>query len=202
MPRTLALLLSCACLLAACGGGSSTSSSTPAGPSPGVSDAVAQQVTDADVAIFSAANATRSLVGNPQGVAHAIQLLKPLTVSNVLHVNESDPSVGGLVSSLYADLDNTAPGLTTQTANGERLNQPLVNRLLRYGKIDPTQVFYPKAAGGVSQLERLLKGMRRDSRVTPQGFTAGSIVSRDVQTASAYWPDLSKRLQTLDSSLG
>ena len=55
-------------LLAACGGGSGTTATTSSGQ---VSDTRATTIGDADILIFSSANASRYIVGHPQNVREA-----------------------------------------------------------------------------------------------------------------------------------
>jgi tRNA pseudouridine38-40 synthase len=61
-----------------------------------------------------------------------------------------------------------------------------------------------EVAGGrrsVTSFERLLRGRPRTARVTPQLQTAGRLVAQDITLTRAYWPDLAKRLQALNTSL-
>jgi hypothetical protein len=185
--------------LAACGGGGGSKTTTRARPD--VDEATVSAITSADVAIFSSVNATRNIVGHPSDVARGQQLLKPLIVAKTLGVNQSNPTAGGLTQNLLDELDNTVPGLTRQGANGEELDTATVNRFLRYGSKRPAAVFHDKAAGGVAQLERLLRGKPRTLRVTPQAETAEHLVASDVSLTQRFWPDLARRLQALDRSL-
>ena len=190
-------------LLAACGGGSGATATTSSGPA--VTDARATTIGDADILIFSSANASRYIVGHPQNVREAEQLIKPLIVANTLQVKPSDQVAGGLVTSLVDQLDNTTPGLTTGTGDSERLDGPTVHRLEAFGLKHPAEVFRPRAEAGVARLERLMRGMRADTRVSLAGqvpvVTARQLIARDVQTAGRYWPDLAARLRALENSL-
>jgi hypothetical protein len=162
-------------------------------------------IDQASLAIFASANASRSIVGHPQTVRQAEQLLKPLVVASTLQVKPSDQVAGGLVSSLLAQLDNVVPGLTTGAGDSEKVDAAAVHRLLMFGLKHPTQVFRPRAAQGVSQLERLMHGLSADTRVSLAGQvpaqTARMVLVRDATDAAAFWPDLAKRLQALETSL-
>jgi hypothetical protein len=183
--------------LAACGGGTKSHGIG----NPDVSSAKADAIAHAEVGIFASANATRNIVGHRQAVARAEELLKPLTVAKTLQVDTSNSAAGGFVQNLLDELDGTVPGLTSQDANGEHLNAPTVHRFLLYGRTHPTAVFHPEAAAGVGQLERLLRSTPRNARVTVQLATAGQLVTKDAQDTRPFWPDLSKRLTALNSSL-
>ena len=191
-------LLVLALALASCGGGSGAKTSTAR---PDVDEGTLNAITSADVDIFASVNATRNIVGHPRDVAKAEQLVRPLIVAKTLGVNPSNPNAGGLTQNLLDELDNTVPGLTRQGANGEQLDTAAVNRFVRYGSKHPTAVFHDKAAAGVAQLERLLRGRTRTARVTPQLQTAGTLVARDIRITRTYWPDLATRLQALNAAL-
>jgi hypothetical protein len=185
-------------VLAACGGSGGTLSSTQTAD---VSFKKGEQIVAADDSVFSAANATSNIVGHPQNVAKAKKLLKPLTVASTLKVKPSNDVAGGLVTSLTADLDNTVPGLTTQSG---KLDNEAVHRFLLYGGSKPELVFEPKAAKGVGELERLLKGAKANTKVTDQTppAVAGPLVAQDIKSTRPYWPQLAKRLEALQRSLG
>jgi hypothetical protein len=198
-------------LLAGCGGSSpstsTASSSAPASSSPGpaVPESEVPAITRADIEIFSSANASAYIVGHPQAVQQAEQLLKPLILADTLQVKPSNQVAGGLLTSLLGQLDSLTPGLTTGTGDQERLNGPIVHRLLLYGLKRPSQVFYPQAAQGVAQLERLLHGLKANTRVNSAGVippeTARELLKREITDAGRYWPDLAQRLVRLASSL-
>jgi hypothetical protein len=190
MLRALATVALAGAVAAATGCGGDSAPGASSTPTADVGLAKMRQITSADVAVFSAANATSNLVSNPGSVKRARALLRPLIVANTLKVGASNAVAGGLVSQLTGQLDNAAPGLTKQTAKGEVLDRAAVHRLLRYGSSDPTKVFEPKAASGVRRLERLLGGL-----------TARSLVERDAAQVQPYWPDLARRLKRLDASL-
>jgi hypothetical protein len=183
--------------LAACGGATKKNAIR----NPDVSQAKVNAITHANVEIFASVNATGNLVRNPQAVAKGQQLLKPLIVADTLEVDQSNQVAGGLITNILDELDNTVPGLTSQDASGEHLNAPIVHRFLLYGRKHPAEVFRSEAADGVGQLERELRGTSRSAHVTPQLETAGRLVTMDVQITRQFWPDLSKRLDALNSSL-
>lgn len=191
--------MAAALALAGCGGGQSGASSSSV-PKLGVTLAKSEAITSAGVDIFAAGNATRNIVGDPSAVARGRQLLKPLIVANELKVGKGNPVAGGLVSSISSELDGTVPGLTKQSG---ALDRPLVHSFLVNGRTHPEKVFEPKAASGVSRLERLLHGLRAKTVVSDigNGQTAAQEVASDVKIARAYWPDLAKRVEALGSSL-
>lgn len=188
---------------AACGGGSVATHPTTS--TPAVSDSQANAIGDADLLVFSSANAEHYLVGHPQNVRQAEALLKPLTVVNTLQVKPSNEVAGGLVRSLLDQFDNVTPGMTTGTGDNEHLDGPIVHRLLLFGLKDPAEVFRPRAAAGVSRLEQLMRGLKANTRVSLAGQvpaeTARELLAREAQTASHYWPDLAARLRALENSL-
>jgi hypothetical protein len=188
---------------AACGGGGGTTHSTASGPA--LSDSQATAIGDADLLVFSSANASHYIVGHPQSVRQAEALLKPLTVATTLQVKPSDQVAGGLVTSLLDQLDNVTPGLTTGTGSAERLDAQAVHRLLVFGLKHPAEVFRPRAAAGVNRLEQLMRGMKAHTQVSLAGqvpsVTARQLLAREVQTAALYWPDLAARLRSLEGSL-
>lgn len=190
--------------LAACGG-STTPANSSAATTSGVSDAKAQAITEADVAVFAAANATGYVVGHPENVRESERLLKPLIVANTLQVNQSNPEAGGLVASLLSQIDNTTPGLTTGNGSDEHLDNAAVHRLLVYGLKQPSEVFKPDAKRGVAELSRLLTGVGAGERVSLAGqqppTTARAMVVREEASVARYWPDLARRLEALAASL-
>jgi hypothetical protein len=197
-PTPIAVALSgCVFSLAACGGGTKTH----AIGNPDVSSAKVDAITHAEVGIFASENETRNIVGHPQAVAKAEELLKPLTVAKTLQVDPSNSAAGGFVQNLLDELDGTVPGLTSHDASGEHLNAPTVHRFLLYGRTHPTAVFHQQAATGVGQLERLLRGTPRNAHVTAQLETAGQLVTKGAQDTRPFWQDLSKRLTALNTSL-
>ncbi len=163
----LVMVVALGCVPAACGGSSGSSSATTSGPA--VSDSDAQAIGKADLAVFSSANASSYIVRHPDNVRRAEQILKPLIVAKALQVKPTDQLAGGLVTDLIDQLDNITPGLTTGVGGEERLDGPVVHRLLVFGLKDPAEVFRPKAASGVTQLERLLHGLTANTRRQPHG---------------------------------
>jgi hypothetical protein len=206
LPSTFSLRLALVATILslwACGGTSRSSSSPASGPA--VSDRQANAIGDAEGAIIGAANAEGYVVGHARNVRQAQRLLKPLTVANSLQVGPSNETAGGLVANLMGELDNLVPGLTVGDGSQEHLDAPIVHRFLVFGLKDPAQVFKPKAAAGVRQLDRLLRGIAAQTRVTLTGVqppqTAGQAVDLSEQRVAPYWPDLLKRLQALNASL-
>ncbi len=190
--------------LSACGGSTGhTSSAAVAGS--GVSDTKAQAIEAADVKLFAAANATGYVVGHPQNVRLSERLLKPLIVANTLQVKSTNTVVGGLLTNLISQLDNTTPGLTAGTGADEHIDTAAVHRLFVYGLKHPTQVFKPDAAQGVAELSALLAGLGASERVSLAGqqppLTAGALVVREEASVARYWPDLARRLRSLAASL-
>jgi hypothetical protein len=200
----LLMVVAVGCLPAACGGSAGSNSATTSGPA--VSDTDAQAIGSADLAVFSSANASSYIVGHPENVRRAEQILNPLIVAKALQVKPTSQLTSGLVTGLIDQLDNTTPGLTTGVGGEERLDGPAVHRLLLFGLKDPAEVFRPKAAAGVTRLERLLHGLTANTRVSPAGVvpaeTASKLATRDAQVTSRYWPDLAGRLRDLAGSLG
>ncbi len=171
-----------------------------------MSDTQTSAIDSADLLIYANANSSSHIVGHPETVRQAEQLLKPLIVANTLQVKPGNEAAGGLVSGLLGQLDNLVPGLTKGTGDQEQLDGAVVHRLLVLGLKNPARVFGPEAARGVSQLEQLLRGLTANTRVSLAGQvpaqTARALLVRDVRTAGRYWPDLAKRLQHLEDSLG
>jgi hypothetical protein len=198
------VVVSLAVSLAACGGSTSKTSSVP-GETPGVSDAKAQAIEEADIEVFAAANATGYVVGHPQSVRESERLLKPLIVASTLQVNQSNTEAGGLVTGLLSQLDNTTPGMTTGNGSDEHLDSAAVHRLFVYGLKEPAEVFKPNAQSGVAKLSRLLAGVGANERVSlagqQPGITARAMVVRDEASVARYWPDLARRLRALAASL-
>jgi hypothetical protein len=66
-------------------------------------------------------------------------------------------------------------------------------------------VFRPRVAEGVDGLTRLLRDKPAETRVTSAGVeppqTARQLVTSDIKTTRRYWPDLAKRLESLNNSL-
>jgi len=198
--RLLALLA----LAAGCVGcGRATHTTTESGPA--LPESQVPALNRADIKIFASANATSNLVGHQQAVARARQLLKPLIVANTLKVKPSNQVAGGLVANLTGELDAVAPGLTTGNGSNEHLDPEAVHRFLEFGSKDPTEVFRPTVADGIRGLTRLLQGKPAQTRVTSAGVdpsqTARQLVTKDIAITRRYWPDLAKRLETLNSSL-
>jgi hypothetical protein len=159
----------------------------------------------ADIMVVAAATATGYVVGHPQNVRLSERPLKPLIVANTLQVKSTNSVVGGLLTNLINQLDNTTPGLTTGTGADEHIDNAAVHRLFVYGLKQPTQVFKPAAQQGVAELSALLAGLGAGERVSLAGqqppLTARALVVRDEQTVSRYWPDLARRLRTIAASL-
>ena len=159
----------------------------------------------ASLAIFSSANATANVAGHPANMRKAQQLLRPLIISDTLQVKPSDQIAGNLVTELQGQLDNAVPGLTTDQGGEEHLNKAAVHRLYVYGFKQPTFVFKPNAARGVSEEERLLRGKAANTVVSLAGqspaVTARQLGARDEATASRFWPDLARWLRVLAGTL-
>jgi hypothetical protein len=66
-------------------------------------------------------------------------------------------------------------------------------------------VFRPRVAEGIDGLTRLLRDKPAETRVTSAGVdppqTARQLVTSDIKTTRRYWPDLAKRLESLNNSL-
>lgn len=204
MPRSplcaVALLVAVGCV--GCGNAAHTTTSASG---PALPESEIPALNRADVKVFSSANATQNLVGHRQAINRARQLLKPLLVANTLNVKPSNKVAGGLVANLTGELDAITPGLTTGNGSNEHLDSQAVHRFLEFGSKDPTEVFRPDVVAGIDGLTRLLHGKPAATRVTAAGVdpseTARQLITKDIATTRAYWPDLSKRLQELDDSL-
>jgi hypothetical protein len=187
--------------LSACGGGSSQT--TTARSTIGLH--TCDKLIDASLGIDKAQTLTQRLESNPNDIAKAKQLLRPLTIANTLKVNESNEVAGSTVSGLFSELDGLYPGLLTKEgAEGERLDVPLVNRFLRYATTHPTLVAERRVAKEVNVLDSLLHGKKADYDLSSCGggmTTAASLVTGAEASAHAFWPAPSEKLRALQASL-
>jgi hypothetical protein len=202
LPRALALLAACAIVGTGCGRATHT---TTGASGPALPESEIPALNRADLKIFASANETGNLVGHPQAVKRARQLIKPLTVADTLNVKPSNQVAGGLVANLTSELDAITPGLTAGQGSNEHLDSQAVHRFLEFGSKDPTEVFRPTVVEGIDGLTRLLKGKPAETRVTSAGVdpaqTGRELIESDVRTTRRYWPDLAKRLEALEKSL-